>query len=44
MLDRFRDLVLHPNLPRPTATEATHENYGEARAFNHHTHLSGYGG
>ena len=43
MLDRCRDLVQHPNQPRPMAVEAT-ENDEKARAFYHHTHPPGYGG
>ena len=38
MHDRCRDLVQHPNQPRPMATEATDEDDEEARAFYHHTH------
>ena len=37
MLDRCRDLVQHPNQPRPMATEATDEDDEEAHAFYHHT-------
>ena len=44
MLDRCRDLVQHPNQPRPTAAKATDEDYVEAHAFYHHTHHPGYGG
>ena len=43
MLDRCRNLVQHPNQPRPTAAEATDED-DEARAFYHHTHPPGYRG
>ena len=44
MLDRCRDLVQHPNQPRPTAAKATDEDDVEAHAFYHHTHHPGYGG
>ena len=48
-LDRCRDLVQHPNQPRPMATEATDEDDEEAHAFYytrrhafyHHTHPHG---
>ena len=42
-LDPFRDLVLHPNQPRPTAAEAADEDEEEARAYYHQTHPPGYG-
>ena len=35
---RCRDVVRHPNQPRPTAAEATDEDEKEAHAFYHHTH------
>ena len=44
MLDRCRDLVQHPNHPRPTAAEETNEANEGTRAFYHHTHPPGYGG
>ena len=44
MLGRYRDLVQHSNQPRPTAAEATDEDYEEAHAFYHHSHPPGYGG
>ena len=47
VLDRCRDLVQHPNQPRPMATEATEatdEDDEETYAFYHHTHPPGYGG
>ena len=44
MLGRCRDLVQHPNQPRPMAAEATDEDDEEAHAFYHHTHPPGYGG
>ena len=44
MPDRCRDLVQHPNQPRPTAAEATDGDGEEAHATYHHTHSPGYGG
>ena len=44
MLGRCRDLVQHPNQPRPTAAEATDEDGEEARAFYYHTHPPVYWG
>eukprot|EP00614_Pseudopedinella_elastica_P024742 CAMPEP_0172645378 /NCGR_PEP_ID=MMETSP1068-20121228/239702_1 /TAXON_ID=35684 /ORGANISM="Pseudopedinella elastica, Strain CCMP716" /LENGTH=174 /DNA_ID=CAMNT_0013459615 /DNA_START=173 /DNA_END=697 /DNA_ORIENTATION=+ len=44
MLNRYRDLVQHPNQRRPMAAEATDENDEEAHAFYHHTHSPGNGG
>ena len=44
MLGRCRDLVPHPNQPRPMATEAIDEDDEEAPTFYHHTHPPGYGG
>ena len=44
MPGRCRDLVPHPNQPRPTAAEATDEDNEEARAFYLHAHPPGYGG
>ena len=44
MFGRCRDLIQHPNQPRPAAAEATDEDDEEARAFYHHTHPPGYGG
>ena len=43
MLGHFRDLVQHPNQPRPMAAESAVEDDKEAHAFYHHTHPSGYG-
>ena len=43
VLDRRRDLDRHPNQPRPTATEATDEDDGEAHASYHHTQPPGNG-
>ena len=44
MLDRFRDLVQHPNQPRSMATGATDEDDEEAHAFYHHFPPPGNGG
>ena len=44
MLDRRRNLLPHPNQPRPTAALATDEDGEEARAFYHYTHPPDYGG
>ena len=44
VLDRFRDLVQHPNQPRPTAADTTGADGEEARAFYHHKHPSGRAG
>ena len=38
LLDRCRDLVQHPNQPRPMAAEATDEDDEKTHAFYHHTH------
>ena len=43
MRDRCRNLVQHPNRPRPTAAEATEKDDEEARAFYHHPHPPGFG-
>ena len=35
MLGRCRDLIQHPNQPRPTAAEAADQDDEEANAFYH---------
>ena len=37
MLGRCRDLVEHPNQPRPVAAEATDKDHEEAYAFYNRT-------
>ena len=44
MLDHCRDLVQHPNQPRPMAAEATDEDDEEAHAFYPPTYPPCYGG
>ena len=44
MLDRSRDLVQHPNQPRPTAADVTDADDEGAWAFYHHNHPPGRAG
>ena len=43
MLDLYRDLVWHPNEPRPAAVEVADKDEEEAHAFYQHFHPPGYG-
>ena len=44
MPDRCRDLVQHPNQPRPAAAEATGEDNEDSHTSCHRTRPPGYGG
>ena len=41
MLGRCRDLVQHPNQPRPTAADSIEADDEEARAYYYHNHPPG---